>query len=50
MAALAGSGVPVPRMHALCEDPAVVGSPFYVMDFVDGRVFADPALPGLTSD
>ena len=50
MAALAGSGVPVPRMHALCENPAVVGSPFYVMDFVDGRVFADPALPGLTTE
>ena len=50
MAGLAGSAVPVPRMHALCEDPAVIGSPFYVMDFVEGRVFADPALPGLTND
>ena len=50
MAALAGSAVPVPRMHALCEDPAVIGSAFYVMDFVEGRVFVDPALPGLTSD
>lgn len=48
MRALAGSAVPVPRMHALCEDPAVIGSAFYVMDFVEGRVFADPALPGLT--
>jgi aminoglycoside phosphotransferase (APT) family kinase protein len=46
MAALAGTGVPVPRMHALCEDPAVIGSTFVVMDRVDGRVFADPALPG----
>ncbi len=50
LAALPGSGVPVPRMHALCEDPAVIGSPFYVMDFIDGRVFADPALPELTRD
>jgi len=49
MAALAGSGVPVPRMHVLCEDPAVIGSPFYVMDFIEGRVFADPALPGLNA-
>jgi aminoglycoside phosphotransferase (APT) family kinase protein len=49
MAALAGSAVPVPRMHALCQDAAVIGSPFYVMDFIEGRVFADPALPGLTS-
>ena len=48
MAALADSGVPVPRMHALCEDAAVIGSPFYVMDFIEGRVFADPSLPGLS--
>ncbi|MDE2371524.1 MAG: phosphotransferase [Burkholderiales bacterium] len=47
MKALAGSAVPVPRMHALCEDAAVIGSPFYVMDFVEGRVFASPALPGM---
>lgn len=49
MRALAGSAVPVPRVHALCEDPGVIGSPFYVMDFVEGRVFADPSLPGLAS-
>ena len=48
MKALAGSAVPVPAVHALCEDPGVIGSPFYVMDFVDGRVFASPALPGMT--
>ncbi len=48
MRALAGSGVPVPKMHALCEDAGVIGSSFYVMDFVEGRVFADPALPGLS--
>ncbi len=47
MAALAGSGVPVPRMHALCEDAGVIGSTFVVMEHVEGRVFADPALPGL---
>src|SRR2546425_10544979 len=29
--ALAGSGVPVPRTYALCEDPDVIGTPFYVM-------------------
>ncbi|RZS58519.1 phosphotransferase family protein [Sphaerotilus mobilis] len=48
MAALAGSAVPVPAMHVLCEDASVIGSPFYVMDFVDGRVFGRPDLPGLT--
>ncbi|MBQ0932074.1 phosphotransferase family protein [Ideonella sp. 4Y16] len=47
MAALAGHGVPVPRMGGLCEDPAVIGSTFVVMEHVDGRVFVDPALPGL---
>jgi len=49
MRALAGSAVPVPTVHALCEDPGVIGSAFYVMDFVEGRVFADPSLPGLSS-
>ena len=47
MAALARSEVPVPRVHALCEDTAVIGSMFVVMDHVEGRVFSDPALPGL---
>ncbi len=47
MQALAGSAVPVPRLHLLCEDAAVIGSAFYVMDYVEGRVFLDPALPGL---
>ncbi|MBM4440094.1 MAG: phosphotransferase [Candidatus Rokubacteria bacterium] len=46
--ALQGSGVPVPRTYLLCEDPAVIGTPFYLMDCVHGRVFADPMLPGLT--
>ena len=40
--ALQGSGVPVPRTYVLCEDPAVIGTPFYLMDCVHGRVFADP--------
>lgn len=50
MKALAGTEVPVPRMHALCMDDSVIGSAFYVMDFVEGRVFADPALPGMTPE
>lgn len=47
MAALAGSGVPVPKVHILCEDESVIGSPFVVMDCLDGRIFWDPALPAL---
>ena len=45
--ALAGSGVPVPEMVHLCEDRAVIGTLFYVMEALDGRVLHDPALPGL---
>jgi aminoglycoside phosphotransferase (APT) family kinase protein len=44
MAALAGSAVPVPRMRLLCSDESVIGTPFYVMDHVPGRVFADRLL------
>jgi aminoglycoside phosphotransferase (APT) family kinase protein len=48
MSALAGSGTPVPTMRLLCEDPEVIGTPFYVMDFLQGRIFRDASLPGLT--
>ena len=47
IAALARTGVPVARALALCEDDAVIGTAFYVMEYVTGRVFWDPALPGL---
>lgn len=43
--ALADQGVPVARMRHLCEDSAIIGTPFYVMDHLDGRVLRDPALP-----
>lgn len=43
--ALHGGGVPVARPLALCTDPGVLGSMFYVMDFIDGEIFWDPALP-----
>jgi aminoglycoside phosphotransferase (APT) family kinase protein len=48
MDALKDSGVPVARMHALCEDESVIGRAFYLMDFVDGRVLWDQSLPGMT--
>ena len=48
MKALAGSGVPVAQMHLLCTDEAVIGRAFYVMEFMDGRVLWDQALPGMT--
>ena len=48
MSALQGSDVPVPRTHLLCEDPEVIGTPFYVMDCVEGRVLTDARMPSLT--
>ncbi len=48
ISALAGTDVPVPRAFALCEDPAVIGTAFYIMDCVEGRVLWDPTLPALT--
>jgi aminoglycoside phosphotransferase (APT) family kinase protein len=48
MSGLAGTGVPVPRMYALCEDEAVIGRAFYVMEFMQGRVLWDQALPSMT--
>ncbi|MBV9088918.1 MAG: phosphotransferase family protein [Mycobacteriaceae bacterium] len=41
MSALAGSDVPVPRTRLLCTDDSVIGTAFFVMDYVPGRVFAD---------
>jgi aminoglycoside phosphotransferase (APT) family kinase protein len=43
--ALAETQVPVAKAYALCEDPAVIGAAFYVMDYVEGRLFWDAALP-----
>jgi aminoglycoside phosphotransferase (APT) family kinase protein len=44
LAALAGTGIPVPKVIALCEDESVIGARFYVMEWVDGHVVRD-ALP-----
>jgi len=46
-AALAGSAVPVAGMHCLCEEESVIGRAFYVMDFVEGRIFWEQSLPGM---
>lgn len=45
LGALYGSEVPVARPLHLCLDEGVIGSVFYVMAHVDGRIFWDPALP-----
>ncbi len=45
MTALGGQGFPVPKTYALCEDDAVLGTAFFIMDFVEGRIFWDSSLP-----
>ena len=47
MKALAKTDVPVPQMLAYCEDESIVGTAFFIMEYLDGRVFADQSLPGL---
>ncbi|MDH4392761.1 MAG: phosphotransferase [Aquabacterium sp.] len=47
MSALGQVGFPVPRMRAFCDDASVVGTAFYVMDFLEGRIFRNARLPGL---
>ena len=47
ISALHRAGFPVPRPYALCEDDAIVGTPFYVMECVDGRIFWELDLPSL---
>ena len=47
ISALAKTDVPVARAHALCLDESVIGTAFYIMDYVEGRVFWEPTLPEL---
>lgn len=46
--ALGRVGIPVPRTYCLCEDESVIGRAFYVMEYVEGRVFWEQSLPGMT--
>ncbi|MDW6026582.1 phosphotransferase family protein [Mesorhizobium sp. BAC0120] len=47
LSALAGTGVPVPRPVLFHTEPDIVGTPFFLMERLKGRVFHDPALPGV---
>ncbi len=49
ISALAETNVPVPRALLLCSDDSVIGSMFYVMEFLDGRTLWDHALPGFSN-
>ncbi|HET9336043.1 MAG TPA: phosphotransferase family protein [Sphingomicrobium sp.] len=48
MSALGAQGFPVPRIHGLCEDEEVIGTAFFVMDLVEGRIVWEASYPGLT--
>ena len=48
--ALYKQNFPVPRPIHYCPDPNVIGTEFYLMECVDGRIFVDPNLPGLNPD
>jgi aminoglycoside phosphotransferase (APT) family kinase protein len=48
MTALKTSGVPVPPTYVMCADASVIGTAFFVMGCVDGRVFRQPHLPGVS--
>lgn len=48
--ALANTDVPVAKAYHLCEDESIIGSMFYVMEYVDGRVLWDPSLPEQTPE
>lgn len=48
MSALGGQGFPVPRVYGLCEDESVIGTPFFVMDMVEGRIIWEASFPDMS--
>jgi len=48
LSALQDTAVPVPETYLLCEDEAVIGTAFYLMEMVEGRVLLDTTLPSFT--
>ncbi|MFL6748764.1 MAG: phosphotransferase family protein, partial [Sphingomicrobium sp.] len=48
MSALGKQGFPVPRIHGLCDDETIIGTPFFVMDLVEGRIIWEASFPGLS--
>lgn len=50
IAALAKTDVPVPKAYCLCEDNRILGTPFYIMEYLDGRIFEDPVIPNVLPD
>ncbi len=50
MTALDGERFPVPKTYALCDDPEIIGTAFFIMDFVEGRIFWDASLPEVSRE
>lgn len=48
--ALGQTDVPVPKVYCLCEDNSVIGTAFYIMEFLDGRMVTEPHFPGFTPE
>ena len=48
--ALEKTDVPVPKAYCLCEDDSVIGTAFYIMEFLDGRIFEDATMPGISAE
>lgn len=41
--------VPIPHPYAYCKDTSIIGSEFYIMQYVHGRIFVDPRMPTMSS-
>ena len=50
MSALGAQGFPVPRIHGACENENVIGTPFFVMDLVEGRIIWEASFPDMSPD
>lgn len=48
--ALENTDVTVPKTYILCEDDSIIGTPFYIMEFLDGRIFEDFSMPGVGAE
>lgn len=48
--AMEQTDVPVPKAYCLCQDTSVIETDFYIMEFLDGRIFEDPSIPGVTPE
>ncbi|KAF1990414.1 APH-domain-containing protein [Aulographum hederae CBS 113979] len=48
--ALENTDVPVPKAYCICTNDSIIGSAFYIMEFLDGRIFEEPEIPGVSAE